>query len=85
MLWCWTATAAAANNSYARGMVLALANDVIGTGPRLQMLTPDANANRFVEREFGRWAQSAKLAEKLRTMRMARAAGSSFGRRFGIT
>src|SRR5512137_1506375 len=31
-----------ANNSYARGIVLTLANDVIGTGPRLQMLTPDA-------------------------------------------
>ena len=27
-----------ANNSYARGIVLTLANDVIGTGPRLQML-----------------------------------------------
>jgi len=29
-----------ANNSYARGIVLTLANDVIGTGPRLQMLLP---------------------------------------------
>ena len=28
-----------ANNSYARGLVLTLANDVVGTGPRLQMLT----------------------------------------------
>ena len=28
-----------ANNSYARGIVLTLANDVIGTGPRLQLLT----------------------------------------------
>ena len=28
-----------ANNSYARGIVLTLANDVTGTGPRLQMLT----------------------------------------------
>ncbi len=30
-----------ANNSYARGIVLTLANDTIGTGPRLQMLTDD--------------------------------------------
>ena len=30
-----------ANNSYAKGICLTLANDVIGTGPRLQMLTPD--------------------------------------------
>jgi hypothetical protein len=35
-----------ANNSYARGIVLTLANDVIGTGPRLQLLTSDAEANR---------------------------------------
>src|SRR3954463_11208944 len=44
-----------ANNSYARGIVLTLANDTIGTGPRLQMLLGDAAANRFIEREFGLW------------------------------
>jgi len=31
-----------ANNSYARGIVLTLANDTVGTGPRLQLLTADA-------------------------------------------
>ena len=61
-----------ANNSYARGITLTLANDVVGTGPRLQMLTPDANANRFVEQEFFAWCESIGLAEKLRTMRLAR-------------
>jgi lambda family phage portal protein len=60
-----------ANNSYARGIVLTLANDVVGTGPRLQMLTEDDEANRLVEREFARWAKAIRLAEKLRTMRMA--------------
>lgn len=60
-----------ANNSYARGMVLTLANDCIGTGPRLQMLTGDAEANRRIEREFQRWSQAVRLPEKLRTMRMA--------------
>ena len=34
-----------ANNSYARGIVLTLANDSVGTGPRLQMLTDDAETN----------------------------------------
>lgn len=62
-----------ANNSYARGIVLTLANDVIGTGPRLQMLTDDPKANRRIEKAFGAWAKAIKLAEKLRTMRMARA------------
>ncbi len=31
----------AANNSYAAGIVATLANDVVGTGPRLQVLTDD--------------------------------------------
>jgi len=62
-----------ANNSYARGIVLTLANDTIGTGPRLQMLTPSAEANRRIEQAFSRWAKAVGLAEKLRTMRMARA------------
>lgn len=62
-----------ANNSYARGIVLTLANDVIGTGARLQMLTENAEANRRIERAFMAWARVTHLAEKLRTMRMARA------------
>jgi len=62
-----------ANNSYARGIVLTLANDCIGTGPRLQMLAPNAEANRSVEYEFLRWSHAVSLAEKLRTMRIARA------------
>ncbi len=68
-----------ANNSYARGIILTLANDVIGTGPRLQMLTADGEANRRIELEFARWSKSIGLAEKLRTMRIARGAdGEAF-------
>ncbi len=68
-----------ANNSYARGISLTLANDCVGTGPRLQMLTADAFANRFVEQEFFSWADAVGLAEKLRTMRLARVSdGESF-------
>lgn len=62
-----------ANNSYARGIVLTLANDVIGTGPRLQMLTDNAEANRFIEQEWMAWSKAVGLPEKLRTLRMARA------------
>jgi len=68
-----------ANNSYARGITLTLANDVVGTGPRLQMLTVDPEANRFVEQEFFAWSEAIGLAEKLRTMRLARVGdGESF-------
>jgi capsid protein len=62
-----------ANNSYARGIVLTLAHDVVGTGPRLQLLTSDSDANNGIERQFMGWAKAVGLAEKLRTMRMARA------------
>jgi lambda family phage portal protein len=61
-----------ANNSYARGIVLTLANDLIGPGPRLQMLTKDTEANRRIEVAFQAWAVKVKLAKKLRTMRQAK-------------
>jgi len=62
-----------ANDSYAKGIVLTLANDVVGTGPRLQLLTEDGEANTRIEREFTAWAKAVGLPEKLRTLRMARA------------
>jgi lambda family phage portal protein len=69
-----------ANNSYARGIVLTLANDTVGTGPRLQMLSGDDALDRTVEREFSAWSMAVSLPEKLRTMRMARAQdGEAFG------
>lgn len=61
-----------ANNSYANGIVLTLANDTVGTGPRLQMLTEDSKANQRIEEEFRRWSKAVRLSDKLRTMRMAR-------------
>jgi len=60
------------NNSYAKGIVLTLANDTIGTGPRLQMLTEYDELNRQIERDFMMWSAAVRLPEKLRTMRMAR-------------
>ena len=70
-----------ANNSYARGIVLTLANDTVGTGPRLQMLSDDPILNRTVESQFHLWSQAVGLADKLRTMRMAR---SQDGEAFGV-
>jgi len=63
----------AANNCYARGIVNTLANDCVGTGPRLQMLTDDAGANSAVESAFNDWSKAVDLAKKLRTMRSAKA------------
>lgn len=68
-----------ANNSYARGLCLMLATDTIGTGPRLQMTTEDEDFNDEIESAFACWAETAKLAGKLRTMRIARCQdGESF-------
>lgn len=71
------------NNTYAGGMVRTLANDTIGTGPRLQSLTEDKEANTQIEAAFDSWATSIRLAEKLRTMRMAKAVdGEAFASLF---
>lgn len=68
-----------ANNSYAKGIVLTLANDTIGTGPRLQMLTDDSDANARIEDAFEQWSRAVDLPGKLRTMRLARAeSGEAF-------
>jgi lambda family phage portal protein len=61
------------SNSYAKGICLTLANDTIGTGPRLQMLTTNGEANARIERAFARWADAVHLSEKLRLSRLARA------------
>ena len=68
-----------ANNAYARGMVLTLADVCIGTGPRLQMLSDDEDFNSVVEEEFVAWSEAIRLAERLKTLRMSKIAdGESF-------
>ena len=56
------------NNTYAKGLISTLAGDLIGTGPRLQMTTPDADFNAFVEAEWRAWADTVHLADTLRLM-----------------
>lgn len=63
----------AANNTYACGLADTLANETIGTGPKLQLLTKDSALNRDVEARWARWAESVDLAGKLRMMRRAKA------------
>ncbi len=62
-----------ANNAYAKGMVLTVAGDTIGTGPRPQVQTEDNELNRRIERAFAVWSAEVHLAEKLRAMRLAKA------------
>ncbi|MDO5566082.1 MAG: phage portal protein, partial [Planctomycetia bacterium] len=60
------------NNSYAKGIVLTLAGDTIGTGPRPQVQTGNDRINREIEKSFYTWAQEVALPEKLRTMQMTK-------------
>lgn len=69
-----------ANNCYCHGMIKTLASHVVGTGPRLQLLTESDESNRQIEAAWEFWARQVKLASKLHTMRQARARdGEAFG------
>jgi len=61
-----------ANNCFASGMIRTVAEHVIGTGPRLQCQTDNEEHNQIIEAEWERWARRINLADKLRTMRMAK-------------
>lgn len=54
------------NNCYCRGMMLTLANDVIGNGARLQLRDVSESDATFLEREFQDWCDEIGLADKLR-------------------
>lgn len=60
------------NNSYAKGLVQMLANDTIGTGPRLQIHSDSYALNERIENDFNKWAAEVRLSQKLHLMRIAR-------------
>lgn len=61
-----------ANNPFLYGICNSNADDLISTGPTLQVLTSDAGYNREVESAFREWADEVGLTEKLRTAKLAR-------------
>ncbi len=69
------------NNSYYRGSIDTDANDIVGTGPRLNMSALlDKEHARFVEKEFSAWMEATELADKLACMRRAyNVDGEGFG------
>lgn len=60
------------NNAYARGMVVTIAEDVIGTGPRPRLQTGSDQLNRRLQRDFLLWSAAISLPEKLRAMAQAK-------------
>ena len=71
-----------ANNSYAKGILETLVNDIVGTGARLQMLLPGqiAQFNRIIELDFAAWIKAARFTQKYQAMKRAQKMdGESFG------
>lgn len=67
------------NNGYCRGLCLTLSNDMVGTGPTLQMATDNTEANKQIEAAFHEWAEAIGLAEKLHTAKQSKTrCGESF-------
>lgn len=63
-----------ANNAYAHGAANAIVAAVCGSMPRLQLNCADSDTETLtrIENDFCVWAERVELAEKLRTMRLAR-------------
>ncbi len=59
------------NNCHARGITLTLANDMVGTGARLQCLYDDEKLCDQVETAWEQWAEAVGLAEKLHTFALS--------------
>ena len=55
------------NNSFAKGMIDTLANDIVGRGPSIQVQHKNQASATQLERNFKRWMRRTGLAAKLRT------------------
>ena len=60
------------NNSFYQGIASTIANYVVGTGPRLQMLTENKKLNLLIEKHWAEWSREIDLARTLRNSRTAR-------------
>lgn len=69
------------NNSYARGLTLTLANDLVGTGPVLHVTTEDEVVNDGVMARWREWCQAVGFGDKLHTLKQAKTRdGEGFAR-----
>lgn len=62
----------AGNGPHMRGITLTLANDLVGTGPSLQILLEDEVVCDRIEKAWSAWADEVCLAQKLHTMALAK-------------
>lgn len=70
----------AVHNGYFKRLVNITADDSIGIGPILQVLTRDRDLNKFIEEQFSEWCDAIDLGTKLHTMKRTRTIdGEAFG------
>lgn len=60
------------NNPIGLGIVLTLANDTIGTGPRLHMGLKNEKYNQAIQQAWAEWSHAIGLTDKLHTLKMAK-------------
>lgn len=58
----------AENNSWYAGILRTATNHIAANGPRLQLLTDNAEGNKRVERAYAKWSKMIQLADKRRTV-----------------
>lgn len=58
----------AENNSWYAGILRTAVNHIVGNGPRLQVLTSNAEGNTRLERAYACWAKRIQFADMLRTI-----------------
>lgn len=69
-----------ANNGWIKGMGRTYKNDLVGTGPRLQIVDTDSAIARELENKFHQWLRDIRFAKKLRALKVAkRVDGESIG------
>lgn len=69
------------NNPIGLGIVLTLANDTIGTGPRLHLGLNTEKYNVRIQKAWSEWMHAVCLGDKLHTMKMAKVIdGEALGR-----
>ncbi|MFO0911467.1 MAG: phage portal protein [Pirellulales bacterium] len=62
----------AANNGWLKGMGRTYQNDLVGTGPRLQIVDTDPEVARELEKKFHQWLRDIRFARKLRALKLAK-------------
>ena len=56
------------NNCYCKGMIMSVANHIVGKVPTLQLRTGESALDTKIERDFAKWAKEIRLGRKLRSM-----------------